>query len=159
MIVSWARGELITPSQVAKESNRSETKGHFPLDAELFDRWGMVSEAPQTFSAEGFMNLLAEFGPIWVAAEISSIAHVRVATGFEFGDPPHLGPIYINDPLERGFRFFRPSNKGSRYTETYQAFVENNERLGSAELSDPRLNDDRRYPVYFAHLAKRAIRS
>jgi hypothetical protein len=158
MIVSWARGDFISPSTVAKESNRSETKGHFPLDAELFDRWGMVAEAPQTFSAEGFMNLLDEFGPIWVAADVTSMAHIRVATGFEFGDPPHMGPVYINDPLDRGTRF-QSSNKGSRYTESYQEFVDNNERLGWTELSDPSLNDDRRFPVYFAHLTKQSVQS
>jgi len=130
-------------------------EGLNPLDAGLFDRWGMVAEAPQTYTSEGFMELLARFGPIWVAAELTSAAHVRVAVGFEFGTPAHMGPVYINDPLERGTRQFHPSNRGAKYTESYLEFVQNNEKLGSKELLDPALNDGKLFPVYFARLARR----
>ena len=80
---------------------------------------------------------------------------VRVATGFEFGTTPYLGPVHINDPLERGLRHFRSPNRGSKYAESYVEFVERNEKLGSEELRDPTLNDDRLYPVYFAHLKRK----
>jgi hypothetical protein len=155
MIVSWARGEEITPLEVARDSNRIQAyeTGLDPLDAELFDRWGMMTVAPQTFTAEGFLDLLAEFGPIWVAGEVFA-PHVRVATGFELGTPSYAGAVHINDPLENGLKRFQPSNTGSKYKETYVEFVQNNERLGTEELKDQSLEGSR-YPVYFAHLRRK----
>jgi Papain-like cysteine protease AvrRpt2 len=130
-------------------------KGLNPLDGTLFERWGMTTLAPQTFTADGFMDLLERFGPIWVAADVRA-PHVRVAIGFEFGNPSYMGPVHINDPLGRGFQNFRSPNRGSQYTESYKEFVGRNEKLGAEELNDPTLESDTLYPVYFAHLKAQA---
>jgi hypothetical protein len=156
MIVSWARDAKVEPLEIAIESDRTfeYEAGLAPLDAELFDRWGMTTEAPQTFTADGFMDLLDEFGPIWVAAQISA-PHVRVATGFRFGNPSYAGPVTMNDPLERGLKQFKPSNQGATYSESYVEFVRQNESLGSEDLRNPKLNDAKLYSVYFAHLKQK----
>ncbi len=156
MIVCWARSEKISPRDIAKRSDRLDEyqTGLSPLDEELFDRWNMVSEAPQTYTAEGFMDLLQEYGPVWAAAKVTA-PHVRVITGFEFAEVPYQGPVFINDPLERSLKSFRASNRGQSYSETYVQFVNESEKLGSEELTNPVLNDDKLYPVYFAHLKVR----
>jgi hypothetical protein len=153
MIISWAKGEKVTPVEVAVLSGRTHeyNKGLKPLDSGIFAQWGMVTEAPQTFTGEGFMNLLQQYGPLWVAAEVFA-PHIRVVTGFEYVDDPNNGLVYINDPLERGMIKFKNPNNGSAYTETYPEFVHQNETLGFAELS---IDDPNLYPVYFAHLARK----
>jgi hypothetical protein len=152
MIISWARGERITPYEVAVLSNRINeyNKGLEPLDSGIFAQWGMVTEAPQTFTEEGFLDLLRNYGPIWVAAKVFA-AHIRVVTGFEPTAAPAYGLVTINDPLDKDMKEFRLPNTGSAYTETYVKFVDQNEKLGFAEMS---VNDPIRYPVYFAHLAQ-----
>lgn len=153
MIVSWAEQKPISPLDVARKSKRlvEYQNGLDSLDAEVFNRWGMTTEAPQTFTAEGFMDLLITYGPIWVAAEVRA-PHIRVATGFDYDSDPDTGRVHINDPWEQDMTTFRPENKGSRYTETYVEFVRKNETLGSEELS---IQSDTAYPVYFAHLTQK----
>jgi hypothetical protein len=153
MIVSWAKGVRITPLEVAAYSDRllQYKTGLEPLDAGLFEKWGMVTEAPQTFTSRGFVDLLRDCGPIWVAAQVFA-PHIRVVTGFEYDADPNAGIVHINDPLERGMTFFRASNRGATYTETYVEFVAQNEALGFRELS---IDDKRHYPVYFAHLREK----
>ena len=68
-----------------------------------------------------------------------------------------MGPVYINDPLERGLQNFQSANRGSQYTESYIEFVERNEKLGTEELKDPILESNTLYPVYFAHLKRKPI--
>jgi len=158
MITSWSLGSTITPREVAKRSNRMlefEERGLAPLDSALFDVWDMITEAPQTYTPEGFMNLLVRYGPLWVAAMVGN-PHVRVVTGFKYGRGPGYGVVSLNDPLERG-RSFRSGNKGARYNLSYAEFVRQNEKLGTAEIDvvDPNrypVYDPNRYPVYFAHL-------
>jgi ABC-type bacteriocin/lantibiotic exporter with double-glycine peptidase domain len=146
MIVSWSTGIPVTPLQVATSSERLQQYKHGldPMDDGLFPEWGMTTEAPQTFTADGFMELLRDYGPIWVAAKLFA-PHIRVVTGFAYDAAPSYGIVYINDPLERGMRRFNSSNKGSAYSETYVQFVAENESLGFNEMKIYS-------PVYFAHL-------
>jgi hypothetical protein len=158
MIVSWAEKKILTPFEVAEKTGRLDQyrRGLESLDSEVFERWGMTTEAPQTFTAQGFMDLLEAYGPIWVAAEVRG-AHIRVASGFEYGSDPYAGIVHINDPWEQDMTIFRINNKGSQYTESYIEFVKKNETLGSEEL---KIKDrGKHYPVYFAHLRRKpAIR-
>jgi hypothetical protein len=149
MIVSWSTGDPVTPLQVATSTQRLDQykNGLDPMDDGLFPEWGMITEAPQTFTVNGFMDLLRDYGPIWVAARLFA-PHIRVVTGFTYEAAPSYGLVYINDPLERGMRRFDPSNKGSAYTETYAQFVAENETLGFEEMNIYS-------PVYFAHLSQK----
>jgi hypothetical protein len=156
MIVSWATGKPLTPFEVALQSEHVDqyTTGVLPLDSDFFSAWDMVTEAPQTYTADGFMDLLETYGPIWIAAMVDA-PHVRVVTGFEYGSDPYQGLVSINDPLDQDVTQFRDNNKGSRYTETYTTLALENEALGSADIDVPSLNSEQFYPVYFAHLRKK----
>jgi hypothetical protein len=154
MIVSWATGKRLTPLDIATQSDRVDqyTTGILPLDGDFFSTWNMVTEAPQTYTADGFMDLLETFGPIWIAAMVDA-PHVRVVTAFDFGSSdPYQGFVTINDPLDHGAKSFQGNNRGSRYLETYTKLAIENEDLGSADLMVPSLDSPRLYPVYFAHL-------
>lgn len=151
MIASWDRGHPVSANEVAEASDRllELDRGLAPMDSELFGLWGMSTEAPQTYTPEGIMDLLRRHGPIWVAAMVSD-PHVRVVTGFSHGGDPYAGRVHLNDPLAHG-RAFRRGNRGARYTEAFIKFIRRNEELGFSDLG---VVSDTAYPVYFAHIAR-----
>jgi hypothetical protein len=155
MIVSWKRGELVTPLQVAERSGRVPAleNGLPALASDVFSHWGMVTRAPVTFTPIGFLTMLRDYGPLWVAAQVSD-PHVRVVTGYEYDADAWRGRVQLNDPREKG-RKFRLGNRGSRYSETYLEFARNSERLGAADLRKEGYPDEYLYPVYFAHMRQR----
>ena len=51
--------------------------------------------------------------------------------------------VHVNDPWEQGMTTFRTPNAGSRYTETYQRFIEKQEQLARRE--------SRLQGIYVAH--------
>lgn len=146
MIVSWATNSTIGPDQIAKKGNYSAAynRGLDPNDSKILAMWGLVAEAPQTYTVDGFRQLLRDYGPLWVAAAVPG-PHIRVVTGFVANHDPNKARVVVNDPWERGMNAFRLPNRGARYTESYTRFVQMNEALGTSELKEPQ-------PVYVAHL-------
>ena len=140
MIVGWREQISIDPEDIARGINGWEPyyrNGGLPPDnTEMFSVWGLQYEYPQTYTVEGFIDLL-EVGPLWVATDLSGGAHVVVVSGIQGDGTPDGTILTIMDPWERGMTTFRPSNSGSTYTQTYTEFVNRQENLAVRELSEP----------------------
>jgi hypothetical protein len=117
-----------------------------PSDDKILRDWGIVPEFPQSYSVPAFMQLLQQYGPLWVAGTVGNIpAHVRVVTGFDPDPDPSLAIVYINDPWQLGMQQFSLPNSGSSYTKTYLEFTNQTDTLAYTEMSEIS-------PVYVAHL-------
>jgi len=151
MILGWRDHVSIDPSTIARNPGGvpylSQLKtGLDPNDVYILRRWGLVVRPPQSYTVEGFAQLLEQHGPLWVAARLPTIpAHIRVVTGMEVDPNPTVARVYINDPWEQGMLVFRWPNRGARYSRTYAQFVAQTEDLARAEMREPA-------PVYVAHL-------
>ena len=135
MLVGWREKMSIDPSEIARATGywAQYAAGLNAEDVKMFKVWGLTPEAAQSYTVQGFADLLKKHGPLWVASAEPG-PHIRVVTGM-VGDGTATGTlVYINDPWEQGMTSFKPSNRGSRYTETYQRFVEKQETLGRQEI-------------------------
>jgi len=108
----------------------------------LLQSWGMRVRAPQSYTVEGFAQLLDRHGPLWVASAVPG-AHIRVITGMEVDEAN--ARVFINDPWEKGMTTFRWPNKGAQYIMTYADFVREMETLARQEMGISS-------PIYVAHL-------
>jgi hypothetical protein len=149
MILAW-RGQMsIDPSTIAANQGGTSylPQMHSGLDANdtaILRRWGFVTEPPQSYTPEGFANLLVRHGPLWVAAAVPG-PHIRVVSGIMLGPTAENTAVWINDPWEVGMRRFRMPNHGSQYFRTYLQFTTEAETLARREVNEPA-------PVYVAHL-------
>jgi len=146
MLIGWRDQICIDPAEIARAAGRwaQYRNGLEPQDTRVFDIWGMVTEAPQTYTVEGFRQLLENYGPLWVASAEPG-AHIRVVTGI-YGDGTADGTtLLINDPWEQGMNAFRANNNGSRTTETYREFIRKQANLANREMTIDA-------PIYVAHL-------
>lgn len=146
MLVGWRDQMSVDPSSIAAAVGywAQYKSGLHPEDAKIFKIWGLVHDAPQTYTIEGFRMLLEDYGPLWVASAEPG-PHIRVVTGMHGDGTQENTYVLINDPWEKGMKTFRPSNNGSKYTEKYTAFVKKQSTLGRQEMH---LNA----PIYVAHL-------
>lgn len=152
MLVGWRDQVCFPPFGIAKDIGYwkeyllpAEKGGGLPPDdTTMFSAWGLIPEPPQTYTVEGFKQLLENYGPLWVASKEGG-PHIRVVTGISGDGSPDGTTLYVNDPQEQGMKEFKPSNKGSRYTETYRQFVQKQSELAAEEIHYP-------YPLYVAHL-------
>lgn len=146
MIVAWRESEntqtsfSINPEDIARQvggwRQLFNNQGLPPDNTEMFDVWGLRYEYPQSYTVEGFAQLM-RMGPLWVATDLNNGAHVVVVSAMRGDGTPEGTILSIHDPWEEGMTSFRPSNQGSTYEETYREFVERQERLAHAELSEP----------------------
>jgi hypothetical protein len=146
MIVSWRDDVPVSPYEIANAIGywNQYQMGLDANDTRMLRYWGLVTEAPLSYMPEGMAELLLLYGPLWVGSAEPG-PHIRVITGMA-GDGTYNGTtVYINDPWERGMEYFDPSNSGSRYTETFQQFMQKQEDLGFSEL-------EIQNPIYVAHL-------
>ncbi len=150
MICAWRDHLSIDPTTIARNPGdvpylAQLQTGLNPNDASILRRWGFATEAPQSYTVAGFVQLLRRFGPLWVAAAVPG-PHIRVVTGFS-PDPAQAGGglVGINDPWERGMPVFRWPNRGARYTLSYFEFNRQVGALGTRERAEAA-------PVYVAHL-------
>lgn len=146
MIVGWAEQMSIDPSEIARATGywAQYQTGLNPEDVTVMNVWGFEPAPLQTLTVEGFANLLRSRGPLWVASAEPG-PHIRVVTGMQGDGSPDGTLVHINDPWEQGMTSFRPSNRGSQYTETYRQFVEKQSTLARQEM---RIDA----PVYVAYL-------
>jgi len=136
MIVGWRDRISIDPQDIARGVNGWEQfyNNGLPADnVEMFSVWGLQYEYPQSYTIQGFTDLL-NIGPLWVATDLQDDAHVVVVSGIRGDGTPNGTILTILDPWEQGMTSFRPSNSGSTYEETYQEFVERQERLARSEM-------------------------
>lgn len=146
MLIGWKDGKSVTPLTVARRCAH-ESQLETGLDAEdhgPLDTWGLEVAPAQTYTVQGFYNLLEVRGPLWVAAKVGG-AHIRVVTGIHVGTTAGDTVVFINDPWEVGMATFRSSNRGSAYAETYLTYESRQRTLAYEELQQ--------YPagIYVAH--------
>lgn len=133
MIDSWAQQVSIDPGTLADIPGFQQAYENNGLDLTTaqtaLQTWGLVTEPPQDYSADGFLNLLDSYGPLFLAANVGTeqrIAnHTRVVTGFDIDQ----NTVYINDPWGANMPSFVPSNPGQQYTLTYEALLQQMDSL------------------------------
>jgi hypothetical protein len=154
MIFGWAQRVCIDPGAIAAREGYQQylSTGLPPNDDSILRAWGIYPEAPQNYTIAGFMQLLQQYGPLWIAAAVPG-AHVRVVTGFDPHADASKATVYINDPWEQGMKQFRLPNHGARYTMSYLRLVKQEETLAKRELFDPVYAS--KLPIYVAHLARK----
>lgn len=149
MIRGWRDHVSINPKVIATNPGGIPYLAQFktglnPNDTYILRRWGLVAEAPQCYSVEGFAGLVQKYGPLWVASAVPG-PHIRVVTGVLVGATAEKTTVSVNDPWEQGMRVFKWPNRGSHYYMTYTNFTNQYETLGRREFSEPA-------PIYVAHL-------
>lgn len=124
MIVGWRDQMSVDYTEIVRGAGywQQYQQGLNIEDHAAHSMWGLVPESPQSYTVEGFADLLRNYGPLWVASAEPG-GHVRVVTGMQGDGTPDGTTLYINDPWEQGMTSFRVNNQGSQITETYIQFV------------------------------------
>jgi ABC-type bacteriocin/lantibiotic exporter with double-glycine peptidase domain len=137
MVQSWAGQTSVDPGTIAARDGYQAklATGLAPSDDKILRDWGFATEAPQSYTVAGFMQLLQQYGPLWVACLVGGGAHVRVVTGFDPDPDPSLATVYVNDPWQTGMTNFTLPNTGSKYTQTYLSFTNQQDALATSEMS------------------------
>ncbi|MDY8138116.1 M12 family metallopeptidase [Aquimarina sp. 2201CG5-10] len=140
MIVGWRDQISINPEDIARGIGGWRNyfhNGGLPADnVEMFHHWGLTYVHPQSYTVQGFADLLNN-GPLWVATNLDNDPHVVVVTGMSGDGTPDGTMLTVQDPWEQGMTRFRSSNRGSTYQKTYREFMLNQENLAHRELSEP----------------------
>lgn len=117
MVVGWREYISINPDEIARGAGRwaEYNVGLNPENRrDLASAWRLVMEPPQSYSVEGFRQLLVNNGPLWVGVAVP-FGHAVVVTGI-YGDGTLDGTyLNINDPL--------PQGQGARTTRTFRQFA------------------------------------
>jgi hypothetical protein len=150
MILGWWNQASFDPQNLADNSGGVSYSGAYkngldPNDTYILKRYGLVVEYPACYTAQAVYDLLANYGPLWMASSVPG-PHIRVITGIVVNsNNPDTSIVTINDPWQRGMKVFRTSNTGSSYTIRFDALMAQYEALGRSELKQPS-------PIYFAHM-------
>jgi hypothetical protein len=132
MIIGWRDQVSLTPETIAGIGSRSTIQGLSPHDRTAFaSEIGLVTEPPQSYSAEGFYDLLASRGPLWISkimgGNIGSSGHAVVVTGMYSEGDQHY--VRIADPWDRVVgapgtpgAYANTHGTGSRYIMRYEDF-------------------------------------
>ncbi len=146
MLVGWRDRVSIDPEEIAAGIDYWAQYRNAGLDANdttMFAAWGLETEPPQTYTVQGLVDLLAYYGPLWVATAEPG-PHIRVISAIQGDGTPDGTVLTIYDPWQRGMRRFRMPNPGSIYTETFSEFMRKQNELAERELNEPA-------PLYLAH--------
>ncbi|MEQ1868665.1 MAG: papain-like cysteine protease family protein [Vicinamibacterales bacterium] len=136
MIAGWRDRTSIDPKAVADRVQYNYEKGLFGTDREVFNAWGLVAEPLQSYSVEGYRQMLERYGPLWVSSAVPS-THIRVITGIDGDGTPGGTYLYINDPWQAGMTNFALPNEGNQYAITYQDFEQQLETLAREWFGEP----------------------
>jgi hypothetical protein len=136
MIQSWAQQASIDPGALTDIPGFQDAYESAGLDlttaSKALTTWGLTTEPPQDFSAQGFSDLLDNFGPVFIAVNVgteSRIAnHARVIAGFDLD----RDLVYVNDPWGANMPRFVPSNPGAQYTISYDTLLNQLDSLARA---------------------------
>jgi N-acetyl-anhydromuramyl-L-alanine amidase AmpD len=118
MIVGWRDKMSIDPSEIASGAGQwaAFKDGLNPADVpSLAQAWGLVMEPPQSYTIEGFRQLLENDGPLWVGEAVPGL-HAIVVHGIYGDGTPDGTSVRIKDPWEPGV--------GSEYNLTFRQFVQ-----------------------------------
>lgn len=138
MVVGWRDMVVLRPNEIAEgvgywafyNNDRYRVDRVLPADdLNMFEVWGLVPDTRSSYRLEDIADLLWNYGPLWVASDEDLLGsgqragHIRVITGIEGDGTPAGTILYINDPWDRNATRWRPSNRGSQYTETFTEFI------------------------------------
>ena len=146
MVLGWYNQQSITPDTVAQIAGRTTKLGIYPNEHCPFGTdIGLVCEAPQCYTIDGFRNLLENYGPLWVGvlAQFPSGpgGHAVVVTGMYSDGAPDGSDTYIRvtDPWDRVVgspgqpgALLNTHNSGSRYIMSWAAFMQEYEDRASS---------------------------
>jgi Papain-like cysteine protease AvrRpt2 len=137
MVVAWRENYSADPAHIAQSTGEwaSYSAGLHPESTSIFPVWGLTPEPQQSYTVEGFRQLLETYGPLWVAGAVPG-PHIRVVTGMYGDGTPDGTKVLINDPWQKGMATFSLPNAGAQYEETYARFVAETERLAREEAKN-----------------------
>lgn len=140
MIVGWRDAVCINPEEIVEGigywGQFFYENGLPPDNESMFDYWGLTLLYPQSYTVEGFAQILNN-GPLWVATDLNGGGHAVVIAGMK-GDGTAEGTMLtIYDPWEKGMLLYRSSNTGAIYQQTYEEFIETQELLANREIDIP----------------------
>lgn len=76
MIESWAQQTCLDPGTLTDITGFQDAYERNGLDLtsarNALTTWGLVAEAPQDYTAQGFLDLLNQYGPIFIAANVGT---------------------------------------------------------------------------------------
>lgn len=127
MLVGFRERMSVDPSEVARAAGywAQYKDGLHPTDTQVLENvWGLKTEQAQTYTVEGFRELLETYGPLWTAGA-EPAPHIRVVAGMVGDGTPDGTRLTILDP--------QPVGTGSRYEETYRQYERKQRELGHAE--------------------------
>lgn len=136
LVVGWGRQQSVTPDSIAELAGSSVNMGLNPADVGMFkDAIGLTAEAPQSYTQEGFRNLVETKGPLWVAADVPGL-HAIVVTGL-YNDGEQMY-VRISDPWDRTVgqpgapgNYLPTHMTGSRYILKWEDFVAEYEKAAT----------------------------
>ena len=131
MIIGWRDQVSLMPETVASICSRSTVAGLSPYDRATFaSQIGLQTEPPQSYSSDGFYDLLTNRGPLWVskiAGGGATTGHAVVVTGMYSEGDQHY--VRIADPWDRVVGapgapggYANTHGTGSRYIMRYEDF-------------------------------------
>ncbi|KQW01526.1 hypothetical protein ASC87_14400 [Rhizobacter sp. Root1221] len=131
MVIGWRDQVSLTPDTVGEICARPTVAGLSPYDRAVFaGEIGLQAEPPQSYSVDGFYDLLTYSGPLWVskiAGGGATSGHAVVITGMYSDGDRHF--VRVADPLDRivgtpgapgGYASTHAT--GSRYIMRYEDF-------------------------------------
>jgi hypothetical protein len=133
MVVGWRDRISLTPDTVANICRRAIEARLPATQFQAFaGQMGLSYENPACYTVEGFRQLLANNGPLWVAADVPGL-HAIVVTGL-YSDGANTF-VRISDPWDRVVGtpgspggYLESHSAGSRYILKWEDFVAEYER-------------------------------
>jgi N-acetyl-anhydromuramyl-L-alanine amidase AmpD len=134
LLVGWRDQVSITPDFIAQGAGRTTKEGLNPASKpEVAAAWGLRIEPPQSYTIDGFRDLLANNGPLWVGIVTpSGSKHAVVVTGLYSDGAPDGSDTFvrITDPWDRTpgtpaapGPYLSTHNTGTRYVLSWDNFV------------------------------------
>jgi N-acetyl-anhydromuramyl-L-alanine amidase AmpD len=128
MVVGWRDRISINPEEFARHEGRwSEYKqtGLYTNDNDEFAAaWGLSVEPPQSYSVEGFRQVLAYSGPLWIGRLVGgSSGHAVCVYGISGDGSPDGTTIHFHDPWPPGQGTPSRSLSYSAFMAEYEGFI------------------------------------
>jgi N-acetyl-anhydromuramyl-L-alanine amidase AmpD len=136
MVLGWRDRMSLTVEGIAERAGLTTATGLDPAQVGQFATdMGMTAEPPQSYTVEGFQQLLSNNGPLWVGAAVPGL-HAIVVTGL-YGDGSDTF-VRITDPWDRDIgapgspgAYSTSHATGSRYIMRWADFVAEYERAAT----------------------------
>ncbi|HWH42704.1 MAG TPA: papain-like cysteine protease family protein [Usitatibacter sp.] len=136
MVLGWRDSMSLTVEGIAERAGLTTATGLDPAQVGQFATdMGMTAEPPQSYTVDGFQQLLTNNGPLWVGAAVPGL-HAIVVTGI-YGDGSDTF-VRITDPWDRDIgapgapgAYLTTHATGSRYIMRWADFVAEYERAAT----------------------------